>query len=206
MEEHFLLWKAKVHNGQIAQQEDLFHEGLVKQDHVTLLEVSCNDSVLILLRFLIEWGVFFLGYEKIEESEEDLNFPREEVIHLRNRLLILEYEDRYVGSVTLLSDGDITSISSSNFNYNNSDDNNNEDGEQGLQAAKMESTVYTEMMHEVVLENDELRKKLKNAQRKLRRYGEKSQDHRGNNNSGTDDGGDGVYGSEDDMEEIIIIV
>ncbi|KAF9399270.1 hypothetical protein BGX21_006518 [Mortierella sp. AD011] len=177
MEEHFLLWKAKVHNGQIAQQEDLFHEGLVKQDH-------------------------------IEESEEDLNFPREEVIHLRNRLLILEYEDRYVGSVTLLSDGDITSISSSNFNYNNSDDNNNEDGGNSnhRSSKSMESTVYTEMMHEVVLENDELRKKLKNAQRKLRRYGEKSQDHRGNNNSGTDDGGDGVYGSEDDMEEIIIIV
>ncbi|KAG0010708.1 hypothetical protein BGZ80_001250 [Entomortierella chlamydospora] len=66
------------------------------------------------------------------------------------------------------------------------------------------STMYSEMMHEVVSENDELRKKLKSAQRKLRRYGENSQNNRSNTYSGMDDGGDSVYGSEDDMEEIMI--
>ncbi|KAF9357892.1 hypothetical protein BGX26_002894 [Mortierella sp. AD094] len=251
MEENFLLWRTKVHNDQMAQQEAFLHERLVKQD-------------------------------LIEELEEDLNSSREEVTRLRNRLLILEYEDGYVGPSTLLSEGDITSSSSSNTGYNINDDNNINDGdgsninyrgstsvtieygpisvaahkrrsgdfmilekkaqsfeaqvqelkqmleaekqerqrdlmdaimrmhekcvklEQEVQAAKMESTIYTKMMHEIVSENDELRKKVKDAKRKLRRYGEKSQDYSSYNYSEMDDGGDSVYGSEDDMEEIMI--
>ncbi|KAF9410060.1 hypothetical protein BGZ76_005576 [Entomortierella beljakovae] len=67
--------------------------------------------------------------------------------------------------------------------------------EQEAQASKMESKMYTEMMHEVVSENDDLRKKVKIALRKLRRHGEDE----------SLEESDSVYGSDDDdMEEIII--
>lgn len=37
MEENFLLWRAKVHNDQLAQQEDYLHERLIRQDRVRIL-------------------------------------------------------------------------------------------------------------------------------------------------------------------------
>ncbi|KAF8970262.1 hypothetical protein BGZ46_010536 [Entomortierella lignicola] len=242
MEENFLLWRTKVISDQMAQQEDFLHERLIKQD-------------------------------RIEELEDDLDSSRDEVTRLRNRLLILEYEDGYVGPSTFLSEGDITSNSSSNYNgYITNDDNNNDSNnlsshrastaiaieqgpmtiathkrrsadfmvlekkaqsfeaqvqelkrlleterqerqrdlvesrmrmhekcvklEQEVQAAKMESTMYTEMMHEIVSENDDLRKRVKEVQRKLRHHMAKCQDY------GMDD--DSVYGSEDEMEDIMI--
>ncbi|KAF9104944.1 hypothetical protein BGX27_009875 [Mortierella sp. AM989] len=255
MEENFLLWRTKVYNDQMIQQENFLHERLVNQD-------------------------------RIEELEEDLISSREEVTRLRNRLLILEYEDGYTGPNTFLSEGDITSNSScSNNVYNistNDDNNSSKDGngnsnsnsrrastsvtigygpmtiaahkrrsgdfmtlekkaqsfeaqvqelqrlleiekqdrqrdlmdsrmrmhekcvklEQEAQAAKMESTMYTEMMYEVVSENDSLRKKVKDAQRRLQRQEAKIHNHSGSGSSMND--GDSIYGSEDDMEDIMI--
>ncbi|KAF9573980.1 hypothetical protein EC968_007666 [Mortierella alpina] len=43
--------------------------------------------------------------------------------------------------------------------------------EHDLQAAKMEATMYAEMMHEVVTENDGLRSRVKSASRVMRRHG-----------------------------------
>ncbi|KAF9966586.1 hypothetical protein BGZ70_001895 [Mortierella alpina] len=43
--------------------------------------------------------------------------------------------------------------------------------EHDLQAAKMEATMYAEMMHEVVAENDDLRSRVKSASRLMRRHG-----------------------------------
>jgi len=44
MEENFLLWRTKVHNDQMAQQEDYLHERLVKQDQIEELEEDLNSS------------------------------------------------------------------------------------------------------------------------------------------------------------------
>ncbi|KAI8604882.1 hypothetical protein EDD21DRAFT_365085 [Dissophora ornata] len=241
MEENFLLWRTKVHNDQMAQQEDFLHERLVKQD-------------------------------RIEELEEDLNNSQDEATRLRDRLLILEYEDGYVGPSSLLPE-------SGNYNLNDDTLSLNDPStsvmieygpmtvashkrrsgdfkslemkaksleaqiqilkkaleterqerqtdvvdfktkmqqkcaklEQEVQAAKMESTMYTEMMHEIVTENDDLRKQVKNAHRKIRRQRSsvsssksgksRSQDYYGYS---MDEASDSVYGSEDDMEDVII--
>ncbi|KAF9293204.1 hypothetical protein BGZ88_005666 [Linnemannia elongata] len=199
MEENFLLWRTKVHHDQMAQQEEFLQERLVKQD-------------------------------RIEELEDMLHASQEEVTRLRNRLLVLEYEDGYVGATAFLP--------SSTSDYNHPGDPYNpcttiaiEHGpmtinshkrrsgdfrimeqraqsfegqvqelkrameklrqdqgkelaelrmkfgakcsklEHDVHAAKMESTMYNEMLHEVVTENEDLRKQLKDAQRQLRRQG-----------------------------------
>jgi len=77
--------------------------------------------------------------------------------------------------------------------------------------------MYTKMMHEIVSENDDLRKQVKEAQRKLHRQGQgrtlscsKSGDSsiRRTKNcfgyAGYDHSSDSVYGSEDEIEEIVI--
>ncbi|KAF9942975.1 hypothetical protein BGZ67_008606 [Mortierella alpina] len=61
--------------------------------------------------------------------------------------------------------------------------------EHDIQAAKMEATMYAEMMHEVVTENDDLRSRVKSASRVMRRHGwtdpnkKKSDDSGGGQNS-----------------------
>ncbi|KAF9402849.1 hypothetical protein BGZ94_004790, partial [Podila epigama] len=45
-----------------------------------------------------------LKQDRIEELEEDLFNSKEEVTRLRNRLLVLEYEDGYIGPTSFLSD------------------------------------------------------------------------------------------------------
>ncbi|KAF9550555.1 hypothetical protein EC957_000229 [Mortierella hygrophila] len=189
MEENFLLWRTKVHNDQMAHQEEFLQESLVKQD-------------------------------RMEELEDMLYASQEEVTRLRNRLLVLEYEDGYVGPTAFLpspttsftpdynhlSDpyihsttiaiehGPITVNShkrrSGDFRIMEQRAQSFEGQVQELKKAMeklkqdqgkdlaelrmnfgMESTVYNEMMHEVVTENDDLRKQLKDAQRQLRRQG-----------------------------------
>ncbi|KAF9132236.1 hypothetical protein BGX30_012725 [Mortierella sp. GBA39] len=204
MEENFLLWRTKVHNDQMAHQEEFLQESLVKQD-------------------------------RMEELEDMLYASQEEVTRLRNRLLVLEYEDEYVGPTAFLSSPTTTSFAP-DYNhlsdpYNHSTTIAIEHGpitvnshkrrsgdfrimeqraqsfegqvqelkkamekskqdqgkdlaelrmkfgakcsklEHDVHAAKMESTMYNEMLHEVVTENDDLRKQLKDAQRQLRRQG-----------------------------------
>ncbi|KAF8942392.1 hypothetical protein BGZ47_006529 [Haplosporangium gracile] len=205
MEETFLLWRTKVHNDQMTQQEEFLQERLVKQD-------------------------------RIEELEDALHVSQEEVTRLRNRLLVLEYEDGYVGPTAFLHSPTSTATSSSSSDYYKDprnqcttisieygpmtvDTHKRRSGdfrvmeqraqsfegqvqelkrameklrqdhckdltelrmklgakcsklEHDAHAAKMESTVYNEMMHEVVTENDDLRRQIKDAQRKLRRQG-----------------------------------
>ncbi|KAF9934208.1 hypothetical protein FBU30_002901 [Linnemannia zychae] len=264
MEENFLLWRTKVHNDQMAQQEDFLQERLVKQD-------------------------------RIEELEETLFSSQEEVTRLRSRLLVLEYEDGYVGPTAFISSTPASPTSSPYYDTNNPsttiaiehgpitvNSHKRRSGDfkimeqraqkfetqveelkrtmekerQGFQkdlvelrmklgarcsklehdvhAAKMEATMYNEMMHEVVSENDDLRQQIKDALRKLRRHGLASE----NNNSSTtsvntngsngttskvksgisssrprrsqdyygfpDDGFDSQEGSDDEMEDIAI--
>ncbi|KAF9154020.1 hypothetical protein BG015_002106 [Linnemannia schmuckeri] len=205
MEQNFLLWRTKVHNDQMAQQEEFLQERLVKQD-------------------------------RIEELEDALHASQEEATRLRNRLLVLEYEDGYIGPTAFLRSPTTISTSSSPLDYHNDphnqcttiaieqgpmtvDTHKRRSGdfrvmeqraqsfegqvqelkrtmeklrqdhckdlaelrmklgakcsklEHDAHAAKMESTVYNEMMHEVVTENDDLRRQIKDAQRKLRRQG-----------------------------------
>jgi hypothetical protein len=76
--------------------------------------------------------------------------------------------------------------------------------------------MYTEMMHEIVSENDDLRKQVKETERKLRRHGPATSSSYSKNGDsrrtrdlfgypGYDDSSDSMYGSEDDeMEEIAI--
>ena len=70
--------------------------------------------------------------------------------------------------------------------------------------------MYTEMMHEIVTENDDLRKQVKNANRKIHRQrssisSSKSRKGRSQDYYGYSmDDSDSVYGSEDDMEDVII--
>ncbi|KAG0370266.1 hypothetical protein BGX24_002074 [Mortierella sp. AD032] len=179
--------------------------------------------------------------DRIEELEDILHNSQEEVTRLRNRLLVLEYEDGYVGPTAFLPDSPhthtlpnspTTSSSSSDYDLTNpsitiaiehgpmtvnthkrrsGDFQMMEQRAQGFEAqvqelkrimekerlgyfkdladlrfkmearctkldhdvhaAKMESTMYNEMMHEVVTENDDLRQQVKEAQRKLRRQG-----------------------------------
>ncbi|KAF9910724.1 hypothetical protein EC991_005709 [Linnemannia zychae] len=261
MEENFLLWRTKVHNDQMNHQEEFLQERLVKQD-------------------------------RIEELEEMLHNSQEEVNRLRNRLLVLEYEDGYVGPTAFLHDSyhltlatsPSATLSPSSSDYDPMNPSTTiaiEHGpmtvnthkrrsgdfkvmeqraqvfefqvqelkqmmekqraghcqdlaelraklgarctklEHDVHAAKMESTVYNEMMHEVVTENDDLRQQVKEAQRKLRRHG-LSQGHSGdsarssvyNSNRSRrnqdyygfpDDGGCGPDDSDDDdMEDIVI--
>ncbi|KAG0279975.1 hypothetical protein BGZ95_011719 [Linnemannia exigua] len=212
MEENFLLWRSKVHNDQMSYQEEVLQERLVKQD-------------------------------RIEELEDMLHNSQEEVTRLRNRLLVLEYEDGYVGPTAFLSDSphnhtllnSPTASSSSSFDHNPTnpsttitiehgpmtvDTHKRRSGdfrlmeqraqgfeaqvqelkrimekerlgyckdladlrikmearytklEHDVHAAKMESTMYNEMMHEVVTENDDLRQQVKEAERKMRRQGQ----------------------------------
>lgn len=77
----------------------------------------------------------------------------------------------------------------------------------------MESSIYTEMMHEIVSENDTLRTKVKHAQCKSRIGGGGSSTSFGSSTksyqdyygySGFDASGDNIYGSDDEMEEIAI--
>ncbi|KAK3804918.1 MAG: hypothetical protein J3Q66DRAFT_393588 [Benniella sp.] len=245
MEENFLLWRTKVRRDQMAEHEEFLHERLVNQD-------------------------------RIEELAESLSASQEEATRLRNRLLVLEYEDDYIGPSSHFSESDVhTNHSSAEEDDNNSNpstmvtidygpmtvaahkrrsgdfkileqkarsfeaqiqglkktiEQEREDHQKALvefrmrlhdkcvrleheaQAAKMESTMYTEMMHEIVSENDDLRKQVKEAQRKLRRQGQgstlscsKSSDSsiRRTKNcfgyAGYDDSSDSVYGSEDEI-------
>ncbi|KAI1295892.1 hypothetical protein EDD11_007700 [Mortierella claussenii] len=260
MEENFLLWRTKVHNDQLILQEDILQEHLVKQDH-------------------------------IEKLEEDLNTSQAEVHRLRSRLLILEYEDGYIGPSSLLPEGESSLQDADNENdisfYDSIAAGPGSDNpstvvtieygpmtvathkrrsndfkalqikaqsfeqqvqelkklletekqdrqrelidfrmkmndkcvklQQEMQAAKMESTMYTEMMHEVVAENDGLRKQIKDAQRMLRKNGHQrgyDGEHSGNYkaksksrdlfgySTGLDDIDDS--GSEDELEDVII--
>ncbi|KAG0199843.1 hypothetical protein BGX28_006970 [Mortierella sp. GBA30] len=298
MEENFLLWRTKVHNDQMVLQEDFMNERLDKQD-------------------------------RIDELEEDLTASQEEADRLRSRLLVLEYEDGYVGPSSFLPDDEIGDLSMSMSSSSSSIDSLTKNKEQNehvlgngdrgssvsipieiftpitidshkrrsadfkileqrtqsletiiqelrttleserqehqrgliesrsqmqtqytkleeqLQAAKMESTMYTEMMHEVVTENDDLRRRVKSANRTMRRHGwsdprkddsansansaysastsaststSRSNSHRSSMRSlqprnsdyfaypagfGEDDN-ESLYGSEDDLEEIMI--
>ncbi|KAI9238349.1 MAG: hypothetical protein BYD32DRAFT_460757 [Podila humilis] len=220
MEENFLLWRTKVHNDQMAQQKDYLHERLIRHD-------------------------------RIEELEDDLNTSQEEVARLRRRLLVLEYEDGYIGPTSLLNDdpsepivpenGPMTVAThkrrSADFKILAMKAQNYEHQIQGLvraleterqghqkdlvefrmrmhtkvvkleeevQAAKMESSIYTEMMHEIVTENDTLRTKVKHAWRKSRIGGGGSTSFDYYGYSGFDASGDSIYGSDDEMEEIAI--
>ncbi|KAG0349648.1 hypothetical protein BG005_010848 [Podila minutissima] len=230
MEENFLLWRNKVHNDQMAQQEDFLHERLVRQN-------------------------------RIEELEDDLNTSQDEVARLRRRLLVLEYEDGYVGPTSLLNDGLSAPIApenspmtvathkrrSADFKILEMRAQDYEHQLQGLvraleterqdhqkdfvefrmrmhikvakleeeiQAAKMESSIYTEMMHEIVTENDTLRTKVKQAQRKSRIGGGGSSTSFGSSPKsyqdyysypGFDGSGDSMCGSDDEMEDIAIL-
>ncbi|KAG0245596.1 hypothetical protein BG011_002753, partial [Mortierella polycephala] len=231
MEEELLQWRTKVHNEQMAQQESFLHERLVKQD-------------------------------QIEQLEEELGISQEEVDRLRSRLLVLEYEDGYIGPSTFLTPSaattsdelepnhdheeyrhygqkqhryrsSIPTASGQNYHTERNTDkhthvvaieygpitvenhkrrstdfrvleqraqsfekaiqelkrsleterqNHQRDLvdfrmrmnekcvtlEQQIQASKMESTMYSEMMHEIASENDDLRKQVKSVKRKLR--------------------------------------
>lgn len=78
----------------------------------------------------------------------------------------------------------------------------------------MESSIYTEMMHEIVTENDTLRTKVKQAQRKSRIGGGGSSTSFGSSPKsyqdyysypGFDGSGDSMCGSDDEMEDIAIL-
>ncbi|KAG0033360.1 hypothetical protein BGZ82_006134 [Podila clonocystis] len=230
MEENFLLWRAKVHNDQMVQQEDYLNERLIRQD-------------------------------RIEELEDDLKMSQDEVARLRRRLLVLEYEDGYVGPTSLLNhdpsasrvpeygpmtvathkrrsaDFKILEMKALNYEHQlqgmaHTLETERQDHQKDLvefrmrmhakvvkleeevQAAKMESSIYTEMMHEIVTENDSLRTKVKQAQRKSRVYGGGSSASFGSSNKsvqdyysypGFDSSSDSMYGSDDEMEEIAIL-
>ncbi|KAG0025297.1 hypothetical protein BGZ81_007258 [Podila clonocystis] len=229
MEENFLLWRAKVHNDQMVQQEDYLNERLIRQD-------------------------------RIEELKDDLNMSQDEAARLRRRLLVLEYEDGYVGPTSLLNDdpsaskvpesgpmtvathkrrsADFKILETKALNYEHQlqdltralETERQEHQkdliefrmqmhakviklEEEVQAAKMEASIYTEMMHEIVAENDNLRTKVKQAQRKSRVYGGGSSTSFGSSNKsvqdyysypGFDSGGDSMCSSDDEMEEITI--
>ncbi|KAF9160549.1 hypothetical protein DFQ26_005396 [Actinomortierella ambigua] len=66
MDENFMAWRTKVHNEQLIIQEEYLHERLIKQD-------------------------------RIEELEEELSDMQDEARRLRERLMVLEYEDDYIG-------------------------------------------------------------------------------------------------------------
>ncbi|KAG0267319.1 hypothetical protein DFQ27_008879 [Actinomortierella ambigua] len=66
MDENFMAWRSKVHNEQLIIQEEYLHERLIKQD-------------------------------RIEELEEELSDMQDEARRLRERLMVLEYEDDYIG-------------------------------------------------------------------------------------------------------------
>ncbi|KAF9896931.1 hypothetical protein BX616_006478 [Lobosporangium transversale] len=51
----------------------------------------------------------------------------------------------------------------------------------------MESLMYMEMMHEIVTENDDLRQKVKEAKRKVRRQGNRNQNSQSNSGCGGSD-------------------
>ncbi|KAF9127380.1 hypothetical protein BGW39_005917 [Mortierella sp. 14UC] len=209
MEENFLLWRTKVHSDQMTHQEEFLQERLVKQD-------------------------------RIEELEDMLHNSQEEVTRLRNRLLVLEYEDGYVGPTVFLPDSHQLTLTTTTSPTSSSPGDHPanpsttiaiehksmtinahmrrsgdfkvmEQRAQGFEsqvqelkrmiekqrmghcqdladlraklgarctklendvhAAKMESTMYNEMMHEVVTENDDLRQQVKELRRKLHRQG-----------------------------------
>ncbi|KAF9280402.1 hypothetical protein BGZ68_007244 [Mortierella alpina] len=58
--------------------------------------------------------------------------------------------------------------------------------EHDIQAAKMEATMYAEMMHEVVTENDDLRNRVKSASRVMRRHGRSDPNKNSGNSGGKD--------------------
>ncbi|KAF9974164.1 hypothetical protein BGZ73_002472 [Actinomortierella ambigua] len=66
MDENFMAWRNKVHNEQLIIQEEYLHERLVKQD-------------------------------RIDQLEEELGDVQDEARRLRERLMVLEYEDDYTG-------------------------------------------------------------------------------------------------------------
>ncbi|KAF9948037.1 hypothetical protein BGZ72_009991 [Mortierella alpina] len=222
MEENFLLWRTKVHNDQATLQDNLLNERLDKQD-------------------------------RIDELEEDLSASQEEADRLRNRLLVLEYEEGYHGPSSFLPDDNASDMSSSTGSHTGSNSSNRgssvsiaiEHGpmtvdthrrrsadftileqraqsfealvqdlrrtlelerqqhqkelktirmqsqarfdrlEHDIQAAKMEATMYAEMMHEVVTENDDLRIRVKSANRVMRRHGWTDPNKNGSNSGGS---------------------
>ncbi|KAF9180860.1 hypothetical protein BGZ50_005868 [Haplosporangium sp. Z 11] len=277
MEEELLQWRTKVHNEQMAQQESFLHERLVKQD-------------------------------QIEQLEEELGISQEEVDRLRSRLLVLEYEDGYVGPSSLLTppvastSGELKTvhdheeyhrqgqkqhhyqslISTASGQSYHTERNTGKNThlaaikygpmtvenhkrrstdfrileqraqsferaiqelkrnleterqshqrdlvdfrmrmndkcvilEQQIQAAKMESTMYSEMMHEIASENDNLRKQVKSAKRKLREFSQEIDKKSKSttmsmlfgfpSTSSLDDTDESACESEGDMEEIDI--
>ncbi|KAF9315932.1 hypothetical protein BG003_002524 [Podila horticola] len=231
MEENFLLWRTKVHNDQMAQQEDYLHERLIRQDRIEELEDNLNasqDEVARLRRRLLalEYEDGYVGPTSLLNADPSVsrapeNGPMTVATHKRRsadfkilEMTKLNYEHQIQGLARAL-ETERQDHQKDLVEFRMRMHAKVVKLEEEVQAAKMESSIYTEMMHEIVTENDTLRTKVKQARRKSRIGGGESSTSFGSSSTtsiqdyysypGFYGTGDSMYDSDDEMEEITIL-
>ncbi|KAG0044264.1 hypothetical protein BGZ83_010496 [Gryganskiella cystojenkinii] len=220
MEENFLLWRTKVQNDQMAQQEDYLSKRLLKQNRIEELEdelITSQEEVKRLRTRLLalEYEDGYVGPTSFLPASSDnynpnnnSNVPSRPLANnkYRDSSVTIEMEPMTVTSHKRRSnDFHIMELKAQTFESQVQElmkvlelerqDRHKDFSElkmrmhaqcskleHEVQAAKMESTMYNEMMHEVVTENDDLRKQIKHLQRNSKHQSI----HRSNNHGSND--------------------
>ncbi|KAG0346623.1 hypothetical protein BG004_001244 [Podila humilis] len=198
MEENFMLWRTKVHKDQITQQEEYLNERLVKQDCVEELEEKLETSQEEVARLrkrllVLEYEDGYKGPTSFINDELSLvaepeHGPMTVASHKRrsNDFNILELKarncDKRIQELDRALEMERQEHQKDLVDFRMRMHAKVAKLEEEVQAAKMESSIYTEMMHEIVTENDTLRSKIKQTKRMSRRREDGSSLSFGSNN------------------------